>query len=169
MSACSSRHRCRNCQRKHRMSLCTNEHSNPLDQPTQPLTSQQNLTVASQPPATTPIDSASLSVIAPSPQNTVCLLKTAVATIRNGPNYSRANLLFDEGSQRSFITETLTNTLALQPDRKKDITISSFGEQRELNKQVNVAVVHLITQSGQTIPLTVLVVPHTLPHHCKTQ
>ena len=50
--------------------------------------------------------------------------------------------------------------MALQPHHKEDITISSFGAQRQLNKQTNVAVVHLVTLTGQTIPLTVLIVPH---------
>ena len=128
VSACNSRHRCRNCQRKHHTSLCTNDqHNNTSQHPTQPAASQQNpsqplvsqqspaqppvsqqnLVMTSRPPATTNTtfgDSASLSVSAPSPQNTVCLLKTAVATITNGSKHTRANLLFDEGSQRSFIT-----------------------------------------------------------------
>jgi len=116
--------------------------------------------MTSQPLTITSVNSASLSVTAPSPQNTVCLLKTAVATIRNGPNYSRANLLFDEGLHRSFITEALANTLTLQPHCKEDITISSFGAQHQLNKQVNVSIANLITLTGQIIPLTVLVVPH---------
>ena len=168
VSACNSRHRCRNCQRKHHTSLCTNEQNGDTsEQPTLPSATQQNvsmtsqnLAVTNQPCATTPTESTSLSATAPPPQHTVCLLKTAVATIRHGPNHTRANLLFDEGSQRSFITESLASTLALQPHHKEDITISSFGAQRQLNKQTNVAVVHLVTLTGQTIPLTVLIVPH---------
>ena len=50
--------------------------------------------------------------------------------------------------------------MSVQPHRKEDITITSFGAQRQFNKQVNVAVVNLVTLTGQTIPLTVLVVPH---------
>ena len=93
------------------------------------------------------------------PQNSVCLLKTAVATITNGDHRTRANLLLDEGSQRSFITQDLANTLNLQPCRKEDITVSSFGAQCQLKHQVNVATINLLSLSGQAIPLTVLVVP----------
>ena len=102
------------------------------------------------------------------PQNTVCLLKTAITTVRNGTNSIKANVLFDEGSQRSFIAEELANTLAVQSYRKEDITVSSFEAQCQLNRQVNVAVVNLITMTGQSIPLTVLVVPpdcHTITEH----
>jgi len=86
------------------------------------------------------------------------VLKTAVATIKHGPNHTRANLLFNDGLQRSFITKSLATTLALQPHRKEDITISSFGAQRQLSKQINVAVIHLVTLTGQIILMTVLMV-----------
>lgn len=95
-----------------------------------------------------------------SPKNSACLLKTAIATITNGKKRTRANLLFDEGSQRSFITQDLAKTLALQPCCKEDITVSSFGAQCQLNRQMAVAVINLQTLSAHTIPLTVLVVPH---------
>ena len=72
---------------------------------------------------------------------------------------TKANVLFDEGSQRLFITEELANILAVQSYCKEDITVSSFGAQYQLNCQVNVALVNLVTMTGQSIPLTVLVVP----------
>ena len=82
-----------------------------------------------------------------------------ITAFRNGTNSTKANVLFDEGSQRSFITEELASTLAVQSYCKEDITVSSFGAQCPLNRQVNVAVVNLVTMTGQSIPLTVLVVP----------
>ena len=95
----------------------------------------------------------------PAPQNSVCLLKTAVATVTNGVKRTKANLLFDEGSQKSFITEDLAKVLALRPLYKEDITVSTFGAQRQLNHEVSVAIISLLTLSGQPIPITVLVVP----------
>ena len=95
----------------------------------------------------------------PTPQNSVCLLKTAVATVTNGEKQTKANLLFDEGSQKSFITEDLAKALALRPLCKKDITVSTFGAQCQLNREVSVAKISLLTLSGQPIPITVLVVP----------
>jgi len=154
VSVCNSRHCRHNFQRKHHTSLCTNSQwSGTLDseQSIQPLTPQQNLTMQNQPSIsanTIPVNSAFLSVTAPQLQNAVCLLKIAVATVNNGTNHTKANLLFDEGSQRSFITEALAKILALQPQRKEDITISSFGAQYQFNQQVNVAVINLVTLNG---------------------
>ena len=163
MSQCNSRHRCHNCQRKHHTSLCTSRQDNPADQSGHSAsTAQQNTTIPSQSAIATithSTDTASLSMTIPSPQNSVCLLKTAVATVTNGNNLTKANLLFDEGSQRSFITQDLAKTLALQPFCKEDLTVSSFGAQCQVNREVNVAVISLLTMSGQAIPLTVLVVP----------
>ena len=39
------------------------------------------------------------------PCNTGCLLKTAFAIVRSGDHRYHAHILFDEGAQRSFITE----------------------------------------------------------------
>ena len=160
VSSCNSKHRCHNCQRKRHTSLCTNgqQNVNPPEQPTND--AQQTPGQSSTTTNKNSTETTSLSMTLPSPKNSVCLLKTAVATITNGEKRTRANLLFDEGSQRSFITQDLANTLALQPSHKEDITVSSFGAQCQLNRQLAVAVVNLLTLSGQIIPLTVLVVPH---------
>ena len=41
---------------------------------------------------------------------------------------------FDEGSQRSFITQDLASSLALQPYQRENINISSFGANRHWNR-----------------------------------
>lgn len=170
VSSCNSKHQCRNCQRRHHTSLCnggqhnSNSSEQPVDTMTPASTPYQTNTLPGQPAApaasTNTGDTTSLSMTLPSPINSVCLLKTAVAIITNGDKCTRVNLLFDEGSQRSFITQDLAKILALQPYCKEDITVTSFGGQCQLNRQVNVAVINLLTLSGQAIPLTVVVVPH---------
>ena len=92
-------------------------------------------------------------------KNRVCLLKTAVATVSHESKTAIANLLFDEGSQRSFITQGLASSLALKPYQHEDINISSFGANCNLNRQLGAATINLLTSDGQAIPLSVLVVP----------
>ena len=167
VSSCNSRHRCHNCQRKYHTSICTNgqHNANPSEQPIHPTSSAQVAQPTNTPPgqatpqtntppgqATIAVNTTFLSMTISPSQNSVCLLKTAVATIANGDNRTRANLLFDEGSQRSFITQDLADALALQPYHTEDITVSSFGAQCQLNHEVNVAVINLLTLSGQAIP-----------------
>ena len=78
------------------------------------------------------------------------------ATVTHG----QTNLLFDEGSQRSFVTKALPNALKLQPYHKEDINLSSFGANCQLSRQVEVAMVNFLTNNGDAVPLSVLVVPH---------
>jgi len=92
-------------------------------------------------------------------KNSVCLLKTAIATISHGSRTATANLLFDEGSQRLFITQALATSLALKPMQHEDVSISSFGANCNLSRQVGVAMINLLTSDGQAVPLSVLLVP----------
>ena len=94
---------------------CTNAATS---HPIPPTTTRQQLN--NNPPPKRPVisnttDTASLSMTLPpshTKRNSVCLLKTAIATVTRS---TTANLLFDEGSQRSFITQDLASSLALQP------------------------------------------------------
>ena len=86
-------------------------------------------------------------------------LKTAVATVSAEGTYVEANILFDEGSQRSFITKSLADCLTLQPHGTEELSISTFGTQTSHVNKLDVATIYLHTISGQPIPLTVLIVP----------
>jgi hypothetical protein len=57
------------------------------------------------------------------------LLKTTIATVCNQTTYCEANILFDEGAQRSFITKDLATHLELQPTEREFISVSGFGAQ----------------------------------------
>ena len=154
VSLCNSRHRCHHCQHKHHTSLCASgqDSGTPSDQSVYPtMPSPQSSTLTSALPqnnsviqpvvatSTNPSNTTNMSMTIPAPQNNVCLLKTAVATVRNGDHQTKANLLFDEGSQWSFIMQDLAKTLVLMPLYKEDVTVSSFGAQCQLNREVNVA------------------------------
>ena len=77
--------------------------------------------------ATTPITFfSSQSTVIPH-TNRVCLLKMVVTTTLSTHSETEINIMLDEGSQRSFLTTDLADTLSLQPVRKEDICISSFG------------------------------------------
>jgi hypothetical protein len=57
------------------------------------------------------------------------LLQTARATVGNQTTYCEANILFDEGAQRSFITKDLATRLQLQTTEREFISVSGFGAQ----------------------------------------
>ena len=99
------------------------------------------------------------SVTLPPKHNKVCLLKTAVAKVTSQNRCIETNILLDEGSQRSFITEELACILGLQPYSKELITISPFGTKHPTCRHLNISRVTLLTRSGEELLLSVLVVP----------
>ena len=147
VSACSSRHRCRKCHRKHHTSLCTESGSDKQE---------SNKTTTTSTPSSAPSQPVQQLHVSSSD---LCLLKTAVATVSYSGTHVDANILFDDGSQRSFVSRGLANCLQLKPHKHKALAISTFGTKHNHTSQFESAVLNLHTISGQLIPLTVLIVP----------
>jgi len=111
-----------------------------------------NTTIAGQ---CTTVTSPPLSAL----HTSICLLKTAIADISAGITTVEGHILFNEGAQRSFITQELAETLQLQPTRYEVIAVSTFGEQVSTSKKFAVATIRIHTVNGGQIPVSVLVVP----------
>lgn len=164
-SRCTSKKRCRQCKRKHHTSICTNNtdipsnHSNPPSNHSSPPSNNSN------PPQNTP----NVSAVTTSTTTTLqsihltkeptCLLKTAVATVANKNTHVDANILFDEGSQRSFATQVLIDKLQLQPHQTETIHLSAFGSTNPQMKKLSIANLQVITNTGTSVSITVLIVP----------
>ena len=183
VSRCTSKTRCRLCRRKHHTSLCTNNTDDSASRassqtaPRGTLQSPATTNPTSNPPTmnpsannsnpaqnTPPVASLTISTTATlqSIQLTkepICLLKTAVATVAHEGTQVDANILFDEGSQRSFATQILIDKLRLQPHQTELIQLSTFGSPNPQVKKLNVASLQVITKSGTPISITVLIVP----------
>ena len=150
VSQCSSKNRCRKCNSKHHTSICTDANNVPDN--------NNPNTENTEPPATNTV---TLTTLAP-PQltrNTICLLKTAIATVLGTDSQTEANILFDEGSQQSFLTEKLANELAVEPHKFEHISLSSFGADKPLYKRMDTVLIHIRTLTGELVPLSTLVVP----------
>jgi len=89
----------------------------------------------------------------------VCFLKTAVATIRAGAHQTQANVLLDDGAQRSFISQDLASQLKLTTQGKECVAISPFGASEASNQTLPITTIFLKTTDGGEIPISVLVVP----------
>ena len=175
VSQCNSKHRCRICTRKHHTSLCADTEKPPDKSTTgnmsrlleQPPNSSGNTSVKPPINATTANTNASLTTLSsPNTQhsmvshtNKICLLKTAVVTVSSSHAEAKTNILFDEGSQRSFLTSDLADALSLHPTKQEDICISTFGANNPISQKLDVASIKLKTRSGRYVPLSVLIVP----------
>jgi len=160
ISQCKSKYRCRNCNRCHHTSVCNNTTN--TDKPISP-TSNSFSGTQGHTAATPTANTTSLTTVTTHPRkgptNHTCLLKTAVATVTSLQTEAEGNILFDEGSQRSFLTQELADALSLQPHHKEDIHLSSFGSKTPLNKKMDAAQISIRTRDGNLLPISVLIVP----------
>ena len=176
ISECKSKSRCKTCGRKHHTSICNGDAAAPPSGSTHATSSPPPTSLSPvSPPFTpssqtkaqggtvlttlTPVTSCHASEIDTSSQHSVSLLKTAVAVVTSGHKNAEANILFDEGAQRSFITAQLAQELQLQTTRTEDVTLSSFGKKNPTHQRLEMARMFIVTDHGQRIPLNVLVVP----------
>jgi len=157
VSQCNSKHHCCIYTRKHHTSLCADTDKSTterlLEQPFNNSGVQPPINTTTNATLTTPNNQHSMV----SHTNKICLLKTAVATAMLKP---KANILFDEGSQRSFLTSDLADALSLHPTKQEDICISTFGTDNPVSQKLDVASIKLKTRSGRYVPLSVLIVPN---------
>ena len=173
VSQCTSKFCCRKCKKKHHTSLCSS------DSPTKGTTPEKK-NASDDTPTTTTGGFLTPASCSEAPQAPICLLKTAVAPIVAGNTRSQANILFDEGAQRSFISAEMVNELQISPTSTTDIAVTSFGTTSVTIQKLGVATVEVETESGELIPISVLIVPsiaapirnlvstsvYTMPHLC---
>lgn len=159
VSQCNSKFRCRYCRRKHHTSLCT-------DSSTQEKTELDKTDVHDSKKTTiTLIPTTDESNVRQSnPQTGLCLLKTAIAMIGSYIGISlEGNILFDEGAQRSFITQEMATKLNLQPSNKENISLASFGSTSPTHTNLPTGIIQIHTLTGDKIPISVLIVPRIAP------
>jgi hypothetical protein len=134
---CRSKYRCADCNGKHHTSLClgnSNEKRGGKNQVHACFTSEK-----SQHPV---------------------LLKTAVTNIYSGHHSTCATVLFDEGAQRSFITEATADKLNIRQKETENINVTAFGGKSEGLRSLKVANIALRDQyNGQDIGIRALIVP----------
>ena len=162
VAQCTSKYRCKGCKGKHHTSLCEKtddkNSSPPRDQKVDTSNTNNESVTTMTIPVSTQTHSVDKQTSSVHTTTTVCLLKTAIADVRAEGNYCKANILLDEGAQRSFISRKLANCLNIRSNEQQEICLSSFGGATSPVK-LQVTSVYLQTRSGDEIPMSVLVVP----------
>jgi len=85
----------------------------------------------------------------PPATHTISLLKTAIAPISAEGSRIQGNILFDDGSQRSFVTEEVAVKLNLKPASNELITVALFGAEYTLSQHLSVAIYVLKLSLGK--------------------
>jgi len=83
----------------------------------------------------------------------------AIAPINAEGSRIQGNILFDDGSQRSFVTEKVAAKLNFKPSSTVLVTAAPFGAEYTSSQHLSVACLCVETESEERIPITVLIVP----------
>ena len=88
------------------------------------------------------------------------MLQTARATVSNGSRLVPARILFDTGSQRSYIRKSLQNRLRLNPIGKETLQLNTFGESKSKRENCEVFKVNIANKNnGESIEITAIGFP----------
>ena len=163
---CPSRFRCRKCKGKHHSSICS-----------PPPTSSSNLSqVVSEPSndATTPpsnegstnlgmikqlqqtLDRDGTIMTAPSDAKGV-LLSTSVTPVTVNGTTAEANILFDLGAQRSFVSEDFLKRLEVTPQAHEAIMMSGIECSSSTYRKLPKIDIHIQSRNDDPIPVSALV------------
>ncbi|XP_064475231.1 uncharacterized protein LOC135389144 [Ornithodoros turicata] len=145
-SRCQSYIRCRKCSRRHATSLCDPDYIR--NRSTQQV---QVNTVPVDPPGEVVLAASAV----PSKQSSTIILGTTMACAKGPENTCWVRVLFDSGSQRSFITEELAKQLGCHSHGVEKISIGSFGG-ATVTKALSKTSVKLQTTQGTAVEIDVL-------------
>ena len=133
---CHSRHTCHTCHKRHHQSICDLL----VDKLSIPVIQQDSSTNQSnKAPVSNTTDTTSLNVTTSRSKGTI-LLQTAQVMAVNPVTgkHQKIRILFDNGSQRSYITESLCSSLNLQAENNKQLQLNTFGDKNHRIKNCSV-------------------------------
>ena len=143
---CKSTKKCRHCEKRHHQSLCdqTNRASSSAAAGNAP-SSDRNETVSTN--TTT--------------KKGTVLLQTAkvLATNAEGTKSTDVRILFDNGSQRSYVTNSVKSRLHLKPCKSETLHLNTFGDDKFRKQSCEVVNLCLKKPGGEEIQIQALSFP----------
>ena len=122
---CTNQRRCRHCSGRHHQSICAR-----IDKP------KNN--EATKHEDNQPEVNSNLTVTATRVSQGTVLLQTARAVATNGEKSVPVRVLFDTGSQRTYITNSVQRRLNLKPTSRETLNLNTFGDNKFKRKDCDV-------------------------------
>ena len=151
---CRVRDRCSQCGGRHHISICI-----------LPRSGEREKEQSAKEPSSTPLNVKAPTFKVPSllsGSNGTILLQTARTNAYDPEDPERkvsVRLIFDSGSQRSYITERVSNQLGLRALGIKEMSIATFGAGNGIRHNCEVVKVALETREGEHVEVTLLTIP----------
>eukprot|EP00112_Aurelia_sp_Birch-Aquarium-sp1_P011662 Seg2451.3 transcript_id=Seg2451.3/GoldUCD/mRNA.D3Y31 product="hypothetical protein" protein_id=Seg2451.3/GoldUCD/D3Y31 len=145
MRECTSNKNCRHCGNKHHQSICYQESKKTNGNTPEPVEKEESATIAS----------------AASQGKSQVLLQTA-KTIAYKDGETRGipvRILFDSGSQRSYVSESLKTKLKLQPSKKETLKLNTFGGEKITKNICGVVNFYVKGKRGESLEIQALTFP----------
>lgn len=154
---CRSSNRCGQCRGRHHLSICTRGTGRgepPVAPDGHPGANQSG--GLTNPPADASRSTSTMYVDA----RTLVLLQTARLRVSNpsAPTSVSIRAIMDGGSQRTYVTNHVKETLHLSPKRTECLRIKTFGSSEEQERTCNAVDLGVLTRGGQTLYLSAIVV-----------
>eukprot|EP00731_Ephydatia_muelleri_P005954 Em0003g202a len=157
---CRSSLKCSICQGRHHLSICPRprqaNNSQPGTSPSVP--ASQNSSRTFQAPAVNGRSSTMSMYVS---TKTPILLQTARVKV-NAPNRESpvidTRIVFDSGSQRSYISNKICEALGLKVERKERLVVKTFGVEEGRSQECGVVRLSVKTKAGSNVVLTLLAV-----------
>ena len=154
-SKCEVTKKCRHCSGKHHQSICNKSVIHGQDVENKKTHEKPNSDEVSREEASPPTTTAVTQTVKGS-----VLLQTARAIASNGSRSVPARILFDTGSQRSYIRKSLQTRLKLSPIGKETLQLNTFGESKSKRESCEVFKVNIANKNGdESVEITAIGFP----------
>lgn len=156
---CRSKGRCLNCGQKHHTSIC---------EPSEPNRDSSKKHENQEDPQNNNIVTSTMTTLASTTTHTNTLMQSARVTASGPTTRCQACILIITGSQKTFITQCLKNTLQLKAARSEMVDVTTFGLTRGTPKSYEVVTL-TINAANKDVKITALVTPIICPPLSSTQ
>ena len=155
LSNCQSTKICRHCKGRHHQSICNNRKP-----PTPEDTNMINANGKDNNP-TMEVNVSTTSTTTTVKDKATILLQTARTVVTNseGTKSAKVRILFDSGSQRSYVSNSLKSRLNLKPIKHETLNLNTFGNNKFRKHNCDLVELYLQDKNGGKIKIRALSFP----------
>ena len=135
------------CKKKHHTSICEEKQENPTQSSSYQMKEIRNSNSIQSPTNTIAKNTTHMGATHSLHPTNHILMQSAITKISGaGKQYRQARILFDTGSQRTFITQDMKHKLELQTMGKELLDVTTFGSFQSTRKTYDIVSFSLSTE-----------------------